>query len=489
MRNLTRREMLRVGSAGALGAAGVALLAACGEGEVVEVVKVVTQVKQVEKIVEKEVPVTREEIVTVEAPAPAAGPVSVRFATDHTSGPRGNAMKWGMEQFSRQYPNIPVKIDVIGGDYFDSVNLQLAAGSMAEAILFEGNLFQAHYAAGFFPDITDLVGKLGFSLDDYWVLPTGWLPWEGALYQANGRLHGLPFQGGMNGIVYNVDLFESNGVDQPAEDWTWDDALEASRALTDTDDDQYGIWAPTSDQFGWGPMVWSNGVEYWFNEQGESQFDSTGAIEALTWAHGTMHTEGVAFTQEVQQRVAGEFGDPFSAGKVGIWPGGRVYSTGFGIPRIKDRFTWSVGPMYVSPKTGHTRHGWNDQPHIVTIAAERLGNLEQTVQLVTYLAGPEYQTRVGIDRGHFPVFKTVADSPEQLAAPPEGMHWLKTYATTPEPRTPGYFPYWDEFRGAHGVWQSKLWVNEVGPEEAAVNMARDTNAVISSYGDWKPVPA
>ena len=489
MRHLTRREMLRAGSAGAIGAAGVAVLAACGEGEVVEVVKVVTQVRQVERIVEREVPVTVEKIVMAPTASPAAEPVSVRFATDHTSGPRGNAMKWGMEQFSRQFPNIPVKIDVIGGDYFDALNLQFAAGSMAEAILFEGNLYQAHYSAGFFPDITDQVEKLGFSLDDYWVLPTGWLPWEGALYQANGRLHGLPFQGGMNGLVYNVSLFEANGVDQPAEGWTWDDAMEASRALTDADSDQFGMWAPTSDQFGWGPMLWSNGVEFWYDENGVSQLDSSPAIEALAWAHGSMHTENVAFTQEIQQRVAGEFGDPFSSGKVGLWPGGRVYSTGFGIPRIKDRFTWSVAPMYAAPKTGQVRHGWNDQPHIVTIAAERLGNLDQTVQLVTYLAGPEYQARVGIDRGHFPVYKEVADLPESLAGPPEGMHWLKTYATTPEPRTPGYFPYWDEFIGAYRTVASKLWVNEVGPEEAGAKMAADTNAIFNTYDDWTPIPA
>ena len=187
-------------------------------------------------------------------------------------------------------------------------------------------------------------------------------------------------------------------------------------------------------------MLWSNGVEFWYDQNGVSQFDSSGAIEALSWVHGTMYTENVAFPPEIRQRVAGEFGDPFSAGQVGLWPGGRVYSTGFGIPRIKDRFTWSVAPMYAAPSTGEVRHGWNDQPHIVTIAAERLGNLEQTVQLVTYLAGPEYQARVGIDRGHFPVFKEVADQADALAAPPEGMHWLKTYATTPEPRTPGYFP-------------------------------------------------
>ncbi len=488
MRNLTRRNLLRTAGTGALGAAGAVALAACGEARVVEVEKVVTQIVETERVVEKEVPVTVERVVTAEA-MPQMGQVSVRFATDHTSGPRGNAMKWGMERFAGQFPNILVDIEVIGGDYFDSVNLQLAAGSMAEAILFEGNLFQAHYAAGFFPDITDQVSKLGFDLDDYWVLPTGWLPWEGALYQANGRLHGLPFQGGMNGIVYNIELFESNGVGQPAEDWTWDDAMEASRALTDADNDQYGMWAPTSDQFGWGPMMWSNGVEYWFSEDGKASFDQPEAIEALKWTYDTMHTENVAFTQEVRQRVAGEFGDPFSAGKVGIWPGGRVYSTGFGIPRIKDRFRWSVGPMYAAPSTGHARHGWNDQPHIVTIAAERLGNLEQTVQLVTYLAGPEYQTRVGIDRGHFPVFKTVADSPELLAAPPEGMSWLKTYATTPEPRTPGYFPYWDEFRGAHGSVQSKLWVNEITPEEAGVKMAEDATAVFAARDDWMPIPA
>ena len=106
MRNLTRREMLRAGSAGALGVTGVAVLAACGEDKIVEVTKVVTQEVMVEKIVVKEVPVTVEKIVMAES-EPVAGPVSVRFATDHTSGPRGNAMKWGMEQFSRQFPNIP----------------------------------------------------------------------------------------------------------------------------------------------------------------------------------------------------------------------------------------------------------------------------------------------------------------------------------------------------------------------------------------------
>ena len=265
--------------------------------------------------------------------------------------------------------------------------------------------------------------------------------------------------------------------------------MEASRALTDADNDQYGIWAPTSDQFGWGPMLWSNGVEFWYDQNGVSQFDSSGAIEALSWVHGTMYTENVAFPPEIRQRVAGEFGDPFSAGQVGLWPGGRVYSTGFGIPRIKDRFTWSVAPMYAAPSTGEVRHGWNDQPHIVTIAAERLGNLEQTVQLVTYLAGPEYQARVGIDRGHFPVYKDVADLPESLAAPPEGMEWLKTYATTPEPRTPGYFPYWDEFIGAYRTEASKLWVNEVGPEEAGRKMAADTNAIFGTYDDWTPIPA
>ncbi len=87
---------------------------------------------------------------------------------------------------------------------------------------------------------------------------------------------------------------------------------------------------------------------------------------------GLIHDEQVSFPDSEAKRVAGEFGNAFASGKVWSWLGGRVYTSGFDVPRIKDRFRWSLGPMPIGP-IGEERHSWNDQPNLITNGAERLG--------------------------------------------------------------------------------------------------------------------
>lgn len=99
---LSRRALLRASGALALGTAGAVVLAACGEAQVVtkEVEKVVT--KEVEKVVTQVV----EKIVQA---TPVAQVQRFVFQSDHTSGPRGAAMKWALERFKAKVPNIEVK--------------------------------------------------------------------------------------------------------------------------------------------------------------------------------------------------------------------------------------------------------------------------------------------------------------------------------------------------------------------------------------------
>ncbi|MCY3895677.1 MAG: hypothetical protein OXG17_04310 [Chloroflexi bacterium] len=152
--HMTRRRLLRAAGGLGLSAAGVAGLAACGEAEPQIITKEVpvetTVIKEVpvEKIVRetevREVPVerivTQEKVVTqqVEVPVervvtqiverervvekvvtrevqvmvevqPEQRTVKIEFATDHTSGPRGQAMSWGIERFAGLRPDIKVK--------------------------------------------------------------------------------------------------------------------------------------------------------------------------------------------------------------------------------------------------------------------------------------------------------------------------------------------------------------------------------------------
>src|SRR5690606_26426734 len=65
----------------------------------------------------------------------------------------------------------------------------------------------------------------------------------------------VPISGWVQGIWYNKQIFEENGIQEPA---TWDEILDAAEKLTDLENKQYGIALPT--------------VEGQFSEQPFSQF-------------------------------------------------------------------------------------------------------------------------------------------------------------------------------------------------------------------------
>ncbi|MBH41069.1 MAG: hypothetical protein CL790_07600, partial [Chloroflexi bacterium] len=113
MRNLSRRHVLRSAGIGAAGVASIAAFAACGETKTVEVEKIVTQIVEVEKVVEKQVAVEKQVVKTVEVAAKKTN-FEIRFVTDHTAGPRGAAMQWGLQKFAELRPDIFVKLEPTG---------------------------------------------------------------------------------------------------------------------------------------------------------------------------------------------------------------------------------------------------------------------------------------------------------------------------------------------------------------------------------------
>ncbi len=202
MNGVSRRALVRMAGTGALGAAGVALWAACGDTQVVtkevpvervvvkevpaekivtqqvervvtrEVLNVVRQevpiemlveVKQVvevpvekvvEKVVTKEVENVVEKVVEVEAQLP---PVTVVFVHDHTSGPRGAAMGWGLDRFAQMVPHINIKFVPQPHTYEESFSIQMVAGTAGELALLSGWFKSRFQASGGFMQIDDVV--------------------------------------------------------------------------------------------------------------------------------------------------------------------------------------------------------------------------------------------------------------------------------------------------------------------------------------------
>ena len=80
------------------------------------------------------------------------------------------------------------------------------------------------------------------------------------IFRHEGRLLALPLLCSAAVLHYNPALFGEAGVPAPNEDWTWEDMIEAARALHRPDRDRAGIAIPRPSKL-FVAMVWSLGGE------------------------------------------------------------------------------------------------------------------------------------------------------------------------------------------------------------------------------------
>ncbi|MDE2897834.1 MAG: hypothetical protein OXO54_05890, partial [Chloroflexota bacterium] len=134
---LSRRAVLRTTGAGAMSVGATAILAACGESEPEPAPAAPAAAAA---------PAATAAPAMTEAPAPAmtAAPqpqsVTVRYVSDHTSGPRGAAMQWGLREYAKSRPNINIRFEPQPADYRETFPLQMAAGTQAEVAMLDGGM-------------------------------------------------------------------------------------------------------------------------------------------------------------------------------------------------------------------------------------------------------------------------------------------------------------------------------------------------------------
>ena len=166
-------------------------------------------------------------------------------------------------------------------------------------------------------------GKQGWlvSLDD---LPASYdvddlLPAIRGGLTVDGSLFAAPFYGESSMVMYRTDLMEKAGLEMPAAP-TWDFIAEAARAMTDKDNEIYGICL--RGKAGWGENMAfltatanSFGAR-WFDMDWKPQFDSAAWKEALTFYLELMKDAGPpgASSNGFNENLA-----LFQSGNCGMW--------------------------------------------------------------------------------------------------------------------------------------------------------------------------
>jgi len=213
-------------------------------------------------------------------------------------------------EFERTHPDIRFEVLHITGNYEDKIKVMFAGKVAPDVIFMYPTALPAWVDLGALEPLDEyLANSPDASREDYFevMLDT---------FSYDGRLYGLPKDASAAIMQYNVDMFARCGVDPPRSDWTWDDMLEAARALTrDTDGDgrvdQWGMNA-----FPWWMFVWENGGRI---------LDATGtrctllepeAVEALEYWAALRWEHGVTPTPEAEADLGPM--QLFALGKVGM---------------------------------------------------------------------------------------------------------------------------------------------------------------------------
>ena len=203
----SRRRFLQ-GIGGTLGVLG---LAACGT-------VVTTPAPE-----EKEAMAPKEE---QKAPEPAEL-TEVDFFIGPFAGRNAETFDTLLENFHEKHPEIQINLIVAGaGNYQENIRIFVAAGAASDVVHMSG------------PHLTYAVDGNLVNLDDYAKADNSfdidvYYPRVTDYYRVpEGGLWCLPWNYATEGLYYNKQHFAEAGVEEPDENWNWDDVAEAARKLT-----------------------------------------------------------------------------------------------------------------------------------------------------------------------------------------------------------------------------------------------------------------
>jgi ABC-type glycerol-3-phosphate transport system substrate-binding protein len=240
--------------------------------------------------------------------------------------------------------DVPAKLAtaIAGGEPPDAVRL----GGAATNSLFITN---GHAAA-----LDDWDPKIG-SYD--------WIPTIKEAVTRNGKMYAMPVNSGVQGLIYNREVYQKAGVDPEKPPTTFDQLLETAGKIADFGKGEiwghYLLTAPTtqtgSDYFV--PVLWAFGGKE-VTEDGKITFNGPEGVAALSWyksmfARKVMPVKQVNETQMLQDYLTGNVGSmgvtpavlanvsgaSFKSGsaKIPAGPKGQMATIGFGTIMVMDK--------------------------------------------------------------------------------------------------------------------------------------------------------
>ncbi|WP_404405379.1 ABC transporter substrate-binding protein [Jeotgalibacillus malaysiensis] len=211
------------------------------------------------------------------------------------SGADGPNMEQIVNEFNDSQDEVSVDFQIVPqSEYYTTLDLSLSGQQEgADVMIMHGDQIMTYANQNIIKNLDDIVGD---QIDRENYHPTAW---EGA--EVDGSIYGVPLDIHPLMFYYNKDLFEAAGLDPEAPPTNREEFLEAAIATTNADEGQYGFAVPTlwPQQFIFPSIVYQNGGEL-ITDDGEVQYDSPEAVEALEFLHSLIYEHEVS-PADIQQ--------------------------------------------------------------------------------------------------------------------------------------------------------------------------------------------
>lgn len=243
--------------------------------------------------------------------------------------------------FEERFPDIDVRVVHTPGqgDYRQRLAQDFAAGTPSDIFFMNYRRFGEWASQGVLEPLGPYVAESDLIvLADFYEQTVMPFYWSGQLMCVPQNLSSLV-------VYYNKSLFDEYDVAYPENDWTWDDFLDKALALTDPENDIYGVGIDPS-IFRVAPFIWQNGgelVDSNWRPRG-LQLDTPEAREAMQWFIDLQMVHGVVPDRDAEAAMESE--DRFQAGRMGM-----IFNSRRGVPayRAIEGFEWDAVPLPTAP--------------------------------------------------------------------------------------------------------------------------------------------
>lgn len=227
----------------------------------------------------------------VEEPAEGACPLEVEEGAVITFSGWGDEAEQqiyrdSIERFKSVCPSVTVNYTPIPADFQTKLKAQMAGGTAPDVFYVDDQLMTAFAPTGQLLPLDDLMAEAGVSRDDF-------IPSLMKIYIQDDNTYALPKDWGTLGLVYIPAAFEDAGIDEPTEDWTWEDMRNAANVIAEKG--TYAGYCMGADWARFMPFVTSNGGSFTTDDFTTATLDTPEVIEAAQFI-ADMHEEGSLVT-------------------------------------------------------------------------------------------------------------------------------------------------------------------------------------------------